>query len=164
MSLVCVTITNWVTQTILTPVDSWASQQENKCQQYPWWDPRGWFCYVVTVWIRITVWVMKNVVLPIAETICSADTAFLGFVLLPFIVALDAACDRCNILTWWKRWFLNDPGIVFVSQTPSASGPGYDYTFICNCNPWKKPTIIVEADNDAEAAEKAKAKCESECA
>lgn len=164
MSLICTTVTTWITQQVLSPVDTWVNQQQQKCNQFPWWDPRGWFCWFVTVLVKLVVWVTQHILVPILETTCIVVTAIIYLILAPFGAAIDAVCSRCNAVQWIKDWFLTLTKITFVKKEDSSTNPGYfDYSFICNCNPFKKPSITIQATNDEEAATLAKLECEKEC-
>jgi len=165
MSMICTTVTDWVTKEILVPVDTWVTQQQQTCKQYPWWDPRGWFCEIVTTVVRVVIWVTQQILIPVAKTICIAVTGTIGVILYPFAIAIDAVCSSCNVVTWVQVWWLGTPKIKFVGKVPSLTRPGYDeYTFICICSRSKQTTIKFEAQNDEQAAEMAKDQCQKECA
>jgi hypothetical protein len=49
---------------------SWEEQQEERCKEYPWYDPRGWVCWLVTVVIKVVRWVTTVVCQIVTVTIC----------------------------------------------------------------------------------------------
>jgi|SRR6202035_836841 len=164
MSLICTTVATWITHQVLVPVNTWASQQQKKCNQYPWWDPRGWFCWFVTVLIQVVVWVTQNVSIPTFKFVCNFVTFVVGWFVMIFATIIDAVCSSCNAVFWTNHWFLTQGTITFVSSAPSPTKPGYsDYTFTCHCPNGSSSNIVVTALNDDDAASQAQLACAKVC-
>lgn len=162
MSLICTTVTTWVTKEVLQPVNTWATQQQEKCDKLPWWNPAKWFCYVVTVTVQVVVWVTTKILVPITQTICNVVTGIIGLFLLILAAAVDAVCQKCNLTSCVKHWFVTPTKITLISTSPSPTGKT-TYTFSCNCSVTNKPSAVVEASNDQEAAQLAMAECQKLC-
>lgn len=161
MALICTTSTTWITQTVLDPVDSWVSQQQTQCNNYPW--PLNWLCSVVTVLVKITTWVTRYILVPVLHITCVVITAILGGILYPFAWAIDSVCKTCNTHQWVELWWLTPTKITFVKKEISKTNPDYfDYTFTCNCKNGKKE-IIVTAANDIDAEKLAIDGCKGVC-
>ena len=164
MSLICTNVTSWITQQVLTPTNTWATQAQQQCQQLPWWNPLGWLCWIITTLILVVVWVLQNVVVPIISVVCTFVTWVIGWVVLVVATVIDAVCQKCNAVIWTNHWFHTPGKITFDSSTPSTVKPGYfDYTFTCNCSDKSSHTIIITAINDNDAASQAKLECEKTC-
>lgn len=146
MPYICTTITNWITDTVLEPVSKWVTEQQKKCKG-KWWNP---FCWFVTVLVQITVWVAKEILVPITQVIC-------------------------RFVTWIIDWFVSLFGVTFtifhctdielIKKTESTTNPmEHHYLFRCNCgNCTYHKEIEVVAENDVKAAEIAKEKCTAAC-
>jgi hypothetical protein len=164
MALVCITVTDWITQEILVPVDQWVNELQQQCQQLPWWDPRKWLCWFVTVLVKVVVWVTQNILVPILTVVCTFVAFVIGWIILVVASAIDAVCTNCNAVAWTNHWFLTRGKIVYVSSAPSATQPGfYDYTFTCNCPNGSSSNVVVTALNDDAAASEAKLACAKAC-
>lgn len=93
MTRVCRDIGHWVDQKITIPVDEWAKRTERRCKDYPWYDPRGWFCWLVDIFVKIVNWIVKivswfvsKIVCEIIVTIANAATFVIGLILsIPLI-------------------------------------------------------------------------------
>lgn len=70
MALVCTEITEWIEEEISKPVEEWEERQEKKCKNYPWYDPRGWFCWIVTFFVKVVRWVLVTVGKWVTRTVC----------------------------------------------------------------------------------------------
>ncbi|MBK9632866.1 MAG: hypothetical protein IPO62_17730 [Saprospiraceae bacterium] len=161
MSLICTTVTTWVTQTVLDPVETWVSSQLQQCKNRPW--PLNWLCWFVTILVKVIIWVTRYITVPILQTTCTVVTWIIGSIMLPFAAAIDALCLSCNALNWVNLWWITPTVITFVSKHESPNRPGYfDYTFTCNCKKGKKD-IFVTALNDDEAKDLAIEECKKLC-
>lgn len=161
MALICTTITTWVTQKVFDPIDTWVSQQQNECKNYPW--PLNWFCEFVTVFVKIILWVARNILVAIFTVTCVLVTWLIGAILYPFAWAIDSICQTCNAHQWVEVWWLTPTNITFVKRENSVNTLGsFDYIFICNCKTGKKE-IIITATDDVEAAKLATAECKAVC-
>ncbi|MCM0676765.1 hypothetical protein NCC78_19045 [Micromonospora phytophila] len=70
MALVCTEITEWIEEEVSKPVEEWEERQEKKCKDYPWYDPRGWVCWFVTIFVKVVRWVIVKVGKWVARTVC----------------------------------------------------------------------------------------------
>jgi hypothetical protein len=61
MPLVCTKIQEWVEEEVSKPIEEWEERQEKRCKDYGWYDPRGWFCWLVTVFVKVVRWVVVTV-------------------------------------------------------------------------------------------------------
>lgn len=160
MPKICRTVITWVEEEVLEPIDQWVTQSQQVCQQYPWWDPRGWVCWLVTWLVRITVWITRRILVPISTVVCYFISFVIGGILLPFAAAIGP-----RAYDWVRVWFLNGAFIETGDKVKSTSQPGkYDYHFTCNCpNGSTHPIVITIEENDALALELAKAECKKKC-
>jgi len=163
MSLICFTFTTWVTEEVLEPVETWVSQQQQVCEKLPWWNPLKWLCWFVTVLVKVIIWVVRYIVVPVLNTICNFITWVLGWFALIIAIIIDAVCPTCNAVHWVNLWFHTAGRVTYVSQQPSATPGEIDYTFTCHCRKGDT-TIVVTAPNDDVAARKAREECIKTCA
>lgn len=203
MALFCTTINSWIGQHVVTPINtwvatqqnqqvqaqSWVHQQQQKCNQYPWWDPRGWFCWFITIVVQVLIWVWKVVTIlvrvivwlwtwifsQIATVTCNVFVGIIWFFILAVPTAAIGAIQglfnsTSSAWDWGIHWFVSPSGITFVQVSQSSIGingqtglMNYDYTFICNCHAWPQVTITVQATNDDEAAKSAEEECIKRC-
>ena len=103
MATICKTYQSRIEEEFWNPIDDWIKKTEEKCEEYDWWNPIGWFCWLVTIFIKVVKWVVRIVVTIVFRTICEtlnflANTfaAVLNFVLAipivgPFFKALIRA-------------------------------------------------------------------------
>lgn len=155
MALICVTVTSWVQQSVLQPVNTWTTTQQQQCQKLPWWNPLGWLCWLVTFVILVVVWVTNWIVVPLTSIVCTTITAVLYLFALPFVAAFQKPRD------WLAHWFYTPlhRQITHVSTVPSTLIGYFDYTFTCYCG----KTVTVTAQYDDVAAELARWKCSRVC-
>ena len=163
MPLLCKSATTWVTKEIIEPVEQWVDKQEQKCKKYPWWDPRGWFCWFVTVTVKVTVWVTKKIVVPIIQVTCTVVSGFIFLLVAPFAAAIDALFQT-SYYDAVKAALATRSKITFVSKVPSGIGAFDYYNFNCECGDHSNHAITVSASNDDEAAKKARIECAKACA
>lgn len=91
----CKQIQDWVETEVWDPVDDWVKSTEQRCKDYGWWNPLGWFCWLVTIFVKIVIFVMRKIVTPILRVVCEVVnlllellSAVLNVVLaIPFIGA-----------------------------------------------------------------------------
>jgi hypothetical protein len=71
----CAEVRRWVEQEIRKPIETWRQQQEQRCreQECNWWCLccNRWFCWLVTVLVRIIEWVIQVVGEWLVEVICT---------------------------------------------------------------------------------------------
>jgi hypothetical protein len=158
MPLICRTVITFVTQQVLEPVQQWVTQSQQQCHQYPWWDPRGWFCWIVTWVVQVIVWVVRYVVVPISTVVCYFVSFVFGGILLPFAAAIGP-----NAYNWVKETFLNSTRITVGKKVKNPAGL-YDYHFTCNCpNLQTHPIVITIPEDDEKALALAKEECKKKC-
>jgi hypothetical protein len=77
MAVVCTQIKEWVEEKVSKPIEEWEERQEKKCKDYPWYDPRGWVCWFVTVLVKVVRWVVVTVGKWVIRTVCTIVGAVL---------------------------------------------------------------------------------------
>lgn len=70
----CDQVQRWIEEQISQPVEQWTAQQERRCRDLPWWNPARWFCELVTILVKIVVWVTVTVGKWTVVTICQTLT------------------------------------------------------------------------------------------
>ena len=85
---VCREVSRWITENVEQPVEQWATQTERRCREQDcnWWCLccNKWFCWLVTIVVRIVVWVVVTVTRLITEIVCAITEFVLdlaGFIL-----------------------------------------------------------------------------------
>ncbi|RCS28099.1 hypothetical protein DUT90_01975 [Polaribacter sp. WD7] len=160
MALICRTSRTWITREVIEPVENWVNQRRRTCRTRRRWWQRLW-CWFTTILVLIIVWVVRNIVVEILNTICVFITWVIGAILLPFAVAYDAIAGNSNVAGWVRDWFIEPTKISFVSKEDDPNKPkSFIYTFICNCD---KTTFSVNASNDVEAQKLATNYCKPRC-
>ena len=162
MALICRTVTTWITQKVLDEVETWVEEQQEQCKQYPWWDPRGWFCWVETFMVKVVVQSTKEVVVPFSQKICFVMADILFFTLSPFAAAVDSVSSTWHVYATLKKW-LWTPKITYEGKDDTGIQGVYLYKFTCHCVGESEISISVTASNDDEAALKAEEECAKEC-
>jgi hypothetical protein len=71
----CAETRRWVEEEIRKPIETWRQQQEQRCreQECNWWCLccNKWFCWIVTVLVRVIEWVIQIVGEWLVEFICT---------------------------------------------------------------------------------------------
>lgn len=80
MALVCKEIQEWVEEEVSKPIEEWEERQEERCKDYPWYDPRGWVCWFVTVLVKVVRWVVVTVGKWVTRTVCTVVTVVVDLV------------------------------------------------------------------------------------
>lgn len=80
MARVCTQIDVWIEENVSKPVEEWENQQQKKCKDYPWYDPRGWVCWFVWVLVKVVRWVIVTVGRWVARTVCKIVAAVVDIV------------------------------------------------------------------------------------
>lgn len=160
MSRICFTVTEWVVTKVLEPVDQWVAQQQQHCKQLPWWNPLKWFCWFVTVMVRVVVWVLREILVPIVRVICIIFMMGVGFI--PLVIG---AAFSPSLYAWVLDWLWPKPLVTGISKKP-ASVPGeVVYEFRCHCKDGRTTVLsITIPENDALAQTMAADQCRSYCA
>ncbi len=74
MALVCSQIDEWIEEEVSKPVEEWENRQKEKCKKRKWYDPRGWFCWLVWVLVKVVRWVVVKVGRWVVRTVCRVIT------------------------------------------------------------------------------------------
>lgn len=163
MALICRTVTTWITETVLEDVEKWVDEQQENCHQYPWWDPRGWFCWIETITVKVIVSSSKEVVVPFSRVICNVMASLLFYALAPLAAAIDSVTPTTwHVYFTLKKWLWTSR-ITFEGKAPTTIDGIYLYSFTCHCSDEKELPITVTASNDDEAALKAEDECATLC-
>ena len=158
-ALICETITTWVEEEILEPVDTWVTEVHQNCKELPWWNPLRWFCWLVVKLVKVVIWVIKTIEVAIFETICTVVAFLVGWIINIIAIVIDSIFQT-NMSAWVVHWFFpRFKKCKYISSKESITlTGGYDYIFECNCK-GKKIQINVSAYTDEEAKDKAKKQC-----
>lgn len=105
MATICKTYQSRIEETFWEPFDDWIKKTEQKCEEYDWWNPIGWFCWLVTIFVKVLKWAVRIVVTIVFRTICevvnllaNAVAAVINFVLaLPIIGPILKAAIRTAV-------------------------------------------------------------------
>jgi hypothetical protein len=162
-SLICTKTTSWFVKKVLDPVDKWVTKQQQNCKKLKWYDPRKWICWIVTITIKIVIWVIREILVPIILVTCSVITALLFLLLAPFAVVIDGLSQNSHCLLTLQIWLVTRSKITFVSKIPTGAVDSYLYTFTCECADKTSKDISVTASNDDDAAQKAEKECAAVC-
>ncbi len=90
MATICKTYQDRIEQEVWEPIDAWIKKTEQRCREYDWWNPIGWFCWLVTVFVKIVKWVVRIVVTIVFRTICEVINLLANVVsaVINFVLAL----------------------------------------------------------------------------
>lgn len=99
MARVCTIVTEWIETHVSKPIEDWVQHQEEKCKKHHWYDPRRWFCWLVTTLVEIIRWVVVTVVTAVITLVCHliSDLLSISWDLLKFLGHLLKA-----LFTWDK--------------------------------------------------------------
>ena|GEM_PF-1995163 len=78
MAIECVEIQEWIEDEISKPFEEWEERQERKCKKRKWYDPRGWFCWLETYFVKVTRWVVVKVGKWAVRTVCKIVATIIG--------------------------------------------------------------------------------------
>src|SRR5713101_5375459 len=70
MAMVCTQVTEWISTNVSKPVEDWEQSTEKKCKKRHWYDPRGWFCWLVRVLVLVIRWIIVTVVTAVITILC----------------------------------------------------------------------------------------------
>ena len=90
MATICKEFQETIEEKFWNPIDEWIRTTEEKCEEYDWWNPIGWFCWLVTIFVKIVKWVLQVVVTVISRIICEVVVFVLSIVaaILNIILAI----------------------------------------------------------------------------
>ena len=80
MARICTEIDVWIEEEVSRPVEEWENQQQKRCKDYPWYDPRGWVCWFVWVLVKVVRWVVVTVGRWVVRTVCKILAAVVDIV------------------------------------------------------------------------------------
>jgi hypothetical protein len=101
MAIECVETQEWIEEEVWKPFDEWVETQQKKCKNYPWYDPRGWVCWFVTVLAQVVVWILVKVGKWVVRTVCKIVGAIWTFLRDVFLGLFNILA---GIFTWdWCR-------------------------------------------------------------
>ena len=75
MALFCSKVTHWIKRKVLQPVEKFIKVVESRCKKQPWWSPIRWYCWLSVRFIRIVLWVVREIVVPVIGLVCNVVTA-----------------------------------------------------------------------------------------
>lgn len=70
MARACREVRRWIEETVEKPIESWVEQTEERCRRRKWYDPRRWFCELITVLVRVVTWVTVTVGKWVTVVVC----------------------------------------------------------------------------------------------
>ena len=98
MATICKNIQETFETKVWEPVDDWVKRTEERCEEYDWWNPIGWFCWLVTIVVKVVRWVARTIVNVVFRTVCEvinfANAALRGadvVLAIPFFGAIIRA-------------------------------------------------------------------------
>lgn len=74
----CDEVRQWVEEQVQQPVEQWISEQEQRCRNWPW--PLNWLCEVVTILVKVIVWVVVTVGKWVVTIVCQIVTIVVGII------------------------------------------------------------------------------------
>ncbi|MCC6281807.1 MAG: hypothetical protein IT262_14460 [Saprospiraceae bacterium] len=81
----CENIGQWVEEEVWQQVEDWVSREERRCREQDcnWWCAccNKWFCWIVTVLVRVLVWVLVTVVKWVVKLVCKIVVFIIGTVI-----------------------------------------------------------------------------------
>lgn len=67
---ICTKFYQWVNENVTQQIQTWVSNQQEECKQYPWWDPRGLVCWIVTILVSVITTIIVAIPVLIATILC----------------------------------------------------------------------------------------------
>lgn len=104
MAVLCTTITEWIQTEISKPIEEWEEEQQKKCKKRKWYDPRGWFCWLVLALVKVIRWVIDYVITPLITIVCRLVSDLINI----FIDALQAFGLFLKALFTWDKCTLQE--------------------------------------------------------
>ncbi len=102
MTPVCTEITEWISENVSKPIEDWENKTEQKCKKRHWYDPRSWFCWLVTILVKVIRWIVVTVVTAVITVTCKLISTIIDILLdvLKFLGLLIKALvtwDKCTL-------------------------------------------------------------------
>jgi len=88
MATICKDVQVRIEESFWEPIDDWLQSTEEKCQEYDWWNPIGWFCWLVTIVVKIVRWVFRTIVTFVIRVVCEVINFALNVVAAVFNIIL----------------------------------------------------------------------------
>lgn len=85
----CEEVRQWIEEQVSRPVEQWVSQQETRCRELPWWNPLRWFCEIVTILVKVVVWVTITSGKWMITVTCQTITIIVG-IIVTFVLRVTA--------------------------------------------------------------------------
>ena len=73
----CEEIKEWIEEKVSKPVEKWEEKRVEKCKKRKWYDPRGWFCWLVVILVKVIRWVVVTVGKWVVHIVCRVVTSVL---------------------------------------------------------------------------------------
>lgn len=70
MATICKDIQETFETEVWEPIDDWVQRTEERCEEYDWWNPVGWFCWLVTIVVKVVRWAARTIVNVVFRTVC----------------------------------------------------------------------------------------------
>lgn len=163
MALICKVVTDWVEKEVIEPVDKWIDEWQEECKQYPWYDPRGWFCWFVVVSVKTIYYITTTITVPVSKTVCYLMATLSYYPLVPFALAIDEITQTTKVYVTIKTWLRTCSDAVLTDKVPATKKGTYVYFYTCECCDGTTSKLSFLAEEDAEAYKYARKQCAQEC-
>ena len=81
----CHEVGEWIEEEISRPIEEFIEREEERCRSRPcnWWCLccNKWFCWLVTIIVRVVHWVIETVVKWVVRIICEVVNAIIGLII-----------------------------------------------------------------------------------
>src|SRR6185437_3072028 len=163
MALVCKLVTDWVEKEIIEPVDKWIDELQQQCQQYPWYDPRGLFCWFIVVSVKITFYTTTTIIVPFSKMVCYVMAMASYYPLVPIALAIDEVTQTTKVYITIKTWLRTCSDAILTDKQPVTKKGVYNYFYTCDCCDGTEFKISFLAEEDADAYKYARKQCAQKC-
>lgn len=168
MAYICNEVKSFMTQEICEPVEKWVENQKQECKKKKWWNPLTWICWLVTIIVKVIVWVTRYIIVEVINLVCEIVMQTIYIITFPFVWIIDFLFNfnklPPTLLDKWKEWLLCTK-VEALNREFNPNTGIFDYKFKCNCECTgaNKPIVGVSSNNDKEATELAVIKCSKLC-
>ena len=168
MALVCKIVTDWVEKEVVEPVEHFIDQLQEECQQYPWYDPRGWVCWFIVVSVKVVDYIVTTITIPVSKAVCYVMAVCSYYPLVPLAFVIDEVTQTTEVYVTLKTWMLTCSEAVLTDKLTTAKKGVYNYDYTCKCCNGFKDTgveykISFLAEDDADAYKYARKQCAQKC-